>query len=82
MILESIGCAVFFTGAQKKNSKTLRPMESISLKSSSIQTVHSIELKLSIYVIDHCPTYCINFGEFRINSFFTGAQKGFLYITV
>ena len=50
-------------------------MESNSLKCSSIQMVHSIELKLGMYIIGHRPTHCVEFGEFRTNSFFTGVQK-------
>ena len=60
-------------------------MEANSLKCSSIQIVQSIELKFGMYIIGHCSTYCVNFGEFRINSFcfFTGVQKKkeFIYIT-
>ena len=63
----------FFTG--KKNSYTLWPMESNCLMCFSIQTGHSIELKFGMYIISHCPTYYVNFGEFKINSFFTGVQK-------
>ena len=37
--------------------------------------VHSTELKFSMHIIQHRPTYCIDFREFRINSFFTEAQK-------
>ena len=37
--------------------------------------VHSIELKFDMYIIGHRPTYCVEFGEFTINNFFTGAQK-------
>ena len=53
-------------------------MESNSLNCSSIQMVYSIELKFGMYIIGHRPTYCVEFGEFRINSFFTGAQKRIL----
>ena len=35
-------------------------------------------LKFGMYIIGHCPTYCVEFGEFRINSCFTGAQKRIL----
>ena len=28
----------------------------------------------------HQPTYCIDFGDFKNNRFFTGVQKNFLYI--
>ena len=41
-------------------------MESNSLKCSSIRTVHSTEFNLCMHIIDHCPTYCVDFGEFRI----------------
>ena len=50
-------------------------MDSKSLKYSCIQTVHLIELKFGTYIIRHCLTHCVEFDEFRINSFFTGAQK-------
>ena len=53
-------------------------MESNSLKGFNILTVHSIELKFSMYVIHHCPTYYI---DLRLTVFLTGAQKEFLYIT-
>ena len=69
-------CSIF--KRVQKNSYTLRPMESNSLKCSSIHMVHSIELKFDMYIIGHLPTYCAEFGEFRINSFFTGAQKRIL----
>ena len=39
----------FFYRSTKKNSYTLRSMESNLLKCSSILTVHSIELKFGIY---------------------------------
>ena len=57
-------------------------MELNALRGSSIETLHSIELKFDMYIMYHSPTYCIDFGEFRINSFITAAQKYFLYITV
>ena len=47
----------------------------VSLKCSSIKMVHWIELKFGMYIIGHRPTYCVEFGEFKINSFFTGVQK-------
>ena len=50
-------------------------MESNSLKCPSIQMVRSIELKFRMYIIGHRPSYCVNFGEFRIISSFTSAQK-------
>ena len=40
--------------------------------------VHSIELKFGMYIIGHRPTSFIDFGEQRINSIFTGAQKRIL----
>ena len=61
----------FFYKSTKKYSYTLRPMESNSLKCSSIQMIHSIELNFGMYIIGHRPTYCVEFGEFRINSCFT-----------
>ena len=53
-------------------------MESNYLKCSYIQKVHSIELKFAMYIIGHRPRYCVEFGEFMINSFFTGVQKRIL----
>ena len=49
-------------------------MESNSLKCTSIQMVHSIELKFGMYIIGHNPTYCIDFGECNNNSFIAGVQ--------
>ena len=43
--------------------------------------VHSIELKLGKYITGHSRTNPIDFGEYRMNSFFTEVQKIFLYIT-
>ena len=53
-------------------------MESNSLRCSSSQKVHSIELKFGMHVIVHRLTYCVDFGEFSINSLFTGVQKSIL----
>ena len=53
-------------------------MESNSLKPSSIETVHSIELKFDMYIIGHLLTYSYDFGEFRNTSVFTGVEKIFL----
>ena len=64
-----------FYRSTKKNSYTLRLMELNSLKCSGIQMVHSIELKFGMYIVGHDPAYCVEFGEFRKNSFFTGAKK-------
>ena len=69
----------FFYKSTKKNSYTLRPMESNSLKYSSIQMVLSIELKFGMYIIGHHSTYRVEFGEFRINSFLREHKKEFLY---
>ena len=62
-------------------SYALRPMESNSLKGTSIHTVHSIEFKFVMYIIGHRLTHCVDFGEFSFNSIFTGVRKEFLYIT-
>ena len=40
------------------------------LKCSSTQTMHSIELKFGMYIIDHHPTHCVDFDKFRIHVFF------------
>ena len=50
-------------------------MESNSLNCSSIQTVHSIEFKFRTYIIGYRSTYCVDFGEFRINNFFYRSTK-------
>ena len=50
-------------------------MEANSLKCSSIQTVRSIDLKFGIHNTSHRPAFCVDFGEFRINTFFSGVQK-------
>ena len=72
-------CWMFIYGrSTKKNSYTLRPRESNSLMCSSIQTLHLFELIFGVYIIGHRPTYYVEFGEFRINSFFTGVQKRIL----
>ena len=64
-----------FLQEYKKEFLYIRPTEWNFLKGSNIQTVHSIEFKFGMYIIDHLPKYCIDFGEFGINRFFTGAQK-------
>ena len=56
-------------------------MESNSLMCPSIQIVHSIELKFLTYIVGGRPTYCVKFGEFRINIFLQKHEKQFLYIT-
>ena len=40
-----------------------------------MQTVNSIELKFDMYITGHRRTNPINFGEYRMNSFFTDVQK-------
>ena len=60
-----------FTGVQKKNSYTLRPMESNSLKDSSIQTMHSIEFKFGMYITGHHRANPVDFvKKKRTHSFF------------
>ena len=54
-------------------------MELNSLKCSSMQTVHSIELKFNMHNIVHHLAYCVDFGEFRINSFFYRSTKMYSY---
>ena len=68
LTLLNVGFVIFYRSKKKKNSWTLRPLESNSIKCSS--TVHSTELNFSMYIIGHRPPYCIDFSEFRINSFF------------
>ena len=50
-------------------------MKSNSLKYSSSQMVHLIELKFGMYITGHCQTNSTDFGEYQMNCFFTGAQK-------
>ena len=52
-------------------------MESNSLKCSIIQMINSIDLKFNMYVIGHCSTNYIDFGEFLLQEH----KKGFLCIT-
>ena len=68
----------FFLQEYIKNSYTLRPMESNSLKCPSFQTLHSIKLKFDMYIISHRSTDCVDFGEYRMNIFFTRVQKRIL----
>ena len=45
------------------------------IKVSSIHMVLLIELKFGMYIIGHSLIYCVDFGEFRINSFFLQEYK-------
>ena len=57
-------------------------MESIFLTCSSIQKVHSSELKFGMYIIGNHPTHCIDFGKFRISiCFLQEYKKEFLCFT-
>ena len=56
-----VGCIVFFPRI-RKYSYILRLMKSNSLKSSSTQTVHSIELKFGMHIAGHYQTSPIDFG--------------------
>ena len=53
-------------------------MESSSLKGSSIQTVHSIEFKFGMHIIDHHRMKATDFGEFLMHSFFLQEYKKIL----
>ena len=55
-------------------------MESNSLKGSSIQKMHLIELNFGIYIIGHYRKKVTDFGEFMMHSFFTRVQKTLLCI--
>ena len=68
----------FFYRNTKGYCYTVRPMEPTSLKCSSIQTVHWIELKFGMCVTSHRPTYCVDFDEFRLNNVFTSVPKRIL----
>ena len=63
------------------NSYALQPMESNSLRGYSVQTVHSVKLKFSMYIINHPLTFCIDFDELRIYSFLREYEKEFSCIT-
>ena len=69
----NVGFIVLSTGVQK-NCYTLRPIESNTLKGSSIQTMHWIELKFGIYIIGHHRTNPIDFDECCMHGL-TGVQK-------
>ena len=45
---------------------------------NSVQTAHSIEIKFVMYITGHRRTNPTDFGEYRMNSFFTGVQKRIL----
>ena len=53
-------------------------MELNSLKYSSFQMVLSIKLKFGMHIAGHHWANPIDFGEYRMNSFFTGVQKRIL----
>ena len=63
-----------FLQDSKKNSYKLRPTESNSLKCSSIQIVHSIELKSGIHITGLRRTNSIDFGECRMHRFLIELQ--------
>ena len=72
---------IVFLQKYKKFSYTLQPMESNSLKDSSIQTAHFTELKFGMYIISHHRIKAAGFGEFLMHSFLQEYKKYFLYIT-
>ena len=41
--------------------------------------MYSIELKFGVYNKGHCHIYCIDFGEFKVNSFFYNTKKKYFY---
>ena len=45
---------------------------------NSVKTIHSIEFKFGMYITGHRWTNPIDFGEYWMNSFFTGVQKRIL----
>ena len=53
-------------------------MESNYLKGSSIQTVHLLELKFGMCIINHHQTQPSDFGVCRIYTFFAGVDKRIL----
>ena len=55
-------------------------MESNYLKGSSVQMVHSIELKLGMHIIGHSQTNPIDFREGRMHIFLQECKKEFYYI--
>ena len=42
----------------------------VSEHESALITVHSIALRFGMHITGHCLIYCIDLGEFRINSLF------------
>ena len=65
----------FFYKSTKNISYRFQPMVSNSLKGSSIQMMHLIELKLGMYITIHHRAKATDFDEFLMHSFFTGVQK-------
>ena len=62
-------CRIYssFYRSEKKKSYTLRLIESNTLKGSSVQTMHSIELKFGTYIIGHHRTNPVDFDECRMH---------------
>ena len=80
LISVNIGCIVFLQ-EYKKEFWYITAYGVNSFKCSSIQIVHSIELKFGMHAIDHRRTNLIDFGECRTYSFLQECKNKFLYIT-
>ena len=71
LILMIVGCLIFFfCSSFFRCSYTIRPVDTNSLKCSSISIVHSIVLKFGMYILGHRRTNSTDFGEIRIITFF------------
>ena len=70
LILMNVAC-IIFSQEYKKEFLYI----TLFLRCSSIQTKHSIGLKIHMHIIGHYHTICIDFGKFRINSFFQEYKK-------
>ena len=72
----------FFLQEFKNELLPITLTETNSLRCSSIQMAHSVELKFDMYTIGHCPTYCVDFEEFRINNSFSRNGKNIIYYSL
>ena len=69
----------FFTGKTQINTYLLWTMESNYYKGAN-----SIYLKLGTHIIGHRSIHCIDFGEFRFNSFifYRGTKKFLIHYSL
>ena len=68
MICVRVGCIVFLQ-LYKKNSNTKWPMKLNYCKCPCFEMGNSNNFKFGTSIAGHCPTYCMDFGEFRIRCF-------------